>query len=324
MNESIIRVLIVGPFGQDARFILKRLSKNNQYKLFGITHKNLPSSSKIDSAGLENVTLLSGDLSESEACFGMLNVVKPDVIFHLAAIHGSSRNMQIVEANSKMEMYKCHVGITQNLISWIQKNQTCKLIYAGSSQVFLGLPEGSQVSEITPAFPTNEYGRTKLAAWELIKKSRKEDGLKLSFAILFNHTSEFSKPEFLFPEIANSLAQVLRSELDEITLRRPNAQVDICSADDISRGLIMISEQSLGQDYVLGSGKSTAVGSIVNNVLKSFDLTRNVEIKTSESDKDYKCLVSNPEFALKSLGWKVIETPEVILSRMAHLKSGLS
>ncbi len=324
MNESIIRVLIVGPFGQDARFIFKRLSINNQYKLFGVTHKSLPSSSKTDSAGLENVTLLSGDLSQSEDCSSILNVIKPDVIFHLAAIHGSSRNMQIIEANSKMEMYKCHVGITQNLISWIQKNQTCKLVYAGSSQVFLGLPEGSKVSEITPAFPTNEYGRTKLAAWELIKNSRKEDGLKLSFAILFNHTSEFSKPEFLFPEIANSLAKVLRSELDTITLRRPNAQVDICSADDISRGLVLISEQNLGQDYVLGSGKSTAVGLIVKNVLESFNLTRNVEIKTSESDKNYKCLVSSPEFALKSLGWRVFETPEVILSRMAHLQAGLS
>lgn len=320
----MIRVLIVGPFGQDARFICKRLSVNKQYKLFGISHKSLPSISKIDSAGLGNVTLLSGDLSESDTCFRILNDVKPDVIFHLAAIHGSSRNMQIVEANSKMEMYKCHVGITQNLISWIQKNQTSRLVYAGSSQVFLGLPEGSQVNEITPAFPTNEYGRTKLAAWELIKNSRKNDGLKLSFAILFNHTSEFSKPEFLFPEIANSLAKVLRRELDTIILRRPNAQVDICSADDISRGLVMISEQSLGQDYVLGSGKSTSVGSIVKNVLESFDLTRNVEIQTSESDEIYKCLVSNPEFALKSLGWKVIETPEVILRRMAYLQMGLS
>lgn len=318
-----MRILIVGPFGQDARCIHAELSKTSEYELFGVT--NRPLSHNLDSSNNQTgrMNLISEDLSRKSKCFELLDSIKPQVIFHLAAVHGSSTTMSGVEEASSQAMWNCHFEITKNIVDWIKLNPTTRLVFAGSSQIFLGLPTDEIISEESLPAPINEYGKSKLAAWNHIKAVRVSENLHLSCGILFNHTSEFSKPEFLFPEIATQISKVVNGKTRTIGIRHPEAFVDISSAHDIAKGMILMSKNGFGGDFVLGSGKKRTISSIVHEVIHKLDFNFSVEIEALVSRNEIDCLVSNPTKAKEILSWKITSSPENILMRMVQLNNSV-
>ena len=311
-----MRILIVGPFGQDAKCIYAQLSKVSGNELYGITNRTLENITNSAAGDLSNVRLLSGDLSKNSDALKLLNDIKPDVIFHLAAVHGSSATMKGVEENLSSVMWECHFEITKNIIDWIFDNPRTKFVFAGSSQIFLGLNPGEIVSENSQPSPVNEYGKTKLAAWDLIKSTRDTNDLLLSCAILFNHTSEFSKPEFLFPEIASQISSVLKGHSRVIKIMHPHALIDISSAHDIARGMILMSGNQSSDDFVLGSGKAKSIYSIVSGAIQNLQLNFQVEIEATASENALPCLISNPSKAKNILSWEASEAPENLLLKM--------
>jgi GDPmannose 4,6-dehydratase len=286
--------------------------------LYGVTHKPIPPKDELLRLGLESVTIRSADLAHPQMCQQTLNSIRPDVIFHLAAVHGSSQKMHRFPVEAERDMYRCHVEITQNLVDWIRENNTSKLILAGSSQMYLGLPTGVYVDEMTTPSPINYYGETKLKAWDLIKKAREYEPLHLSCAILFNHSSEFSKPEFLLPQIVDQVRRVILGETSTINIGMPNAYVDISSATDVARALILMSKQSEGNDYVIGSGNSRTIASIIASFCDAIELDPIPRISATKSLDFVSCIVSNSSKAKSVLGWETLDEPETILESIYY------
>lgn len=314
-----MRILIVGPFGQDARCIHAELSKTYGYDFFGVTNRPLGHNLNSPNNQQAGMNIISEDVSKKSNCFELLDSIKPDVIFHLAAVHGSSTTMSGVEEDSLQAMWDCHFEITKNIVDWITLNSGTRLVFAGSSQMFLGLPTNEIITEESSPAPINEYGKSKLAAWNYIKSARVAENLHLSCAILFNHTSEYSKPEFLFPEIAAQLSKVVNGNTKTIGIRHPEAFVDISSAHDIANGMILMSKNSSGGDFVLGSGNKRTISSIVLRVIQKLNLNFSVEIEALVSRNEVDCLVSNPTKAREILSWKTTNAPENVLMRMIQL-----
>lgn len=318
-----MRILIVGPFGQDAQCIHAELSKTPGYDFFGVTNRRLSHNLNSSNNKLAGMNLVSEDLSKKSNCFELLDSIKPQVIFHLAAVHGSSTTMSGVEENSSRAMWDCHFEITKNIVDWIRLNSSTRLVFAGSSQIFLGLPTDEIITEDSSPAPINEYGKSKLAAWNHIKSARDAENLHLSCALLFNHTSEFSKPQFLFPEIAGQFSKVVNGNARAIGIRHPEAFVDISSAHDIANGMILMSKNSLGGDFVLGSGTKRTISSIVLGVIHKLDFNFPVEIEALVSRNQVDCLVSNPTKAKEVLSWNTTNSPENILMRMIQLNNSV-
>lgn len=128
------RALVIGSRGQDGRLLHEKL-KAQSYEVVGIVRPKLQMAKPIDKEGLFAV-----DLSNRELCWELLNRVKPDVIFHTAAVHGGKFDMDRVIQIYGLEMIRCHVGISQNIFEWQAKNPQT------SSHFFL--PKCSQVPPV--------------------------------------------------------------------------------------------------------------------------------------------------------------------------------
>ena len=127
----------------------------------------------------------------------------------------------------------------------------------------------------------------------------------------------------MFPEIARQLTKVVNGNARAIGIRHPEAFVDISSAHDIANGMILMSQNSLGGDFVLGSGTKRTISSIVLGVIHKLDFNFPVEIEALESKNDVNCLVSHPTKTTQVLSWHTTNSPENILMRMIQLNNSV-
>lgn len=78
------RALITGITGQDGSYLAELLLEKG-YEVHGMTRRaSLPNTERISHL-LDRVTLHDGDLSDSSSIIRILNIVRPDEIYNLAA-----------------------------------------------------------------------------------------------------------------------------------------------------------------------------------------------------------------------------------------------
>jgi GDPmannose 4,6-dehydratase len=321
---ATMRVLVIGPFGQDAHFIFSALSTKPNVKLYGVNHSESSERFAAFKISHPSVQVQVKDLSKKSECKATLDAINPLFIFHLAAVHSSVNMMHLLNDEQALAMWNCHHMITENLIDWMSHNRESRLIFAASSQVFAGHKSGTRICESSQPLPVNEYGKSKFASWQLIQEARESLNLHLSCGILFNHTSEFSKSEFLFPNLVEQVVQIIEGRQSVIKVRNQSSFIDISYAGEIAIGLIAMAECKNPGDYVLGSGNSSKVSRIVEKALTNLGLeTHKISLQSTEALNEERCLVSDPTKARKILGWKVILAPDEILTRMVQARVSL-
>jgi len=304
----VVRAVITGINGQDGRLLSEKLISKG-YSVFGIAN---PKSEKVsvDSDSIKRINL---DLSDQMLARDFFSDVKPELVFHLAAVHASSSRMKIAENIQAESMMNCHIVITENILKWQLGNPSCKSVIALSSQMFRNDPKlGIIIDEKSTPNSANQYGATKARAWELVKYYRKEYGVKTAGAILFNHASIYSKPEFLFRELAQKIAMAKIGKSTKISVRNPSAFIDMTSAQEICTGIHLMSMLNEMQDFVLGSGKSIQISDIVSAY--SEESGDDIEVNLLEENFNQHCLISSISNAKEILGWQPKITPSELLA----------
>jgi GDPmannose 4,6-dehydratase len=320
-----MRILVIGPFGQDAHFLLSALSvQQPAIKLYGVNHRESPEKIELFRRFNPSVQIQVNDLTRKSECKAILDTINPHYIFHLAAVHSSVKEMTLLDDKKKAAMWGCHYTITENLVDWITYNKESRLVYAASSQMFAGHKSGASINESSLPFPVNEYGKSKFAGWQVIKEARESRNLHLSCGILFNHTSEFSKPEFLFPSLVEQIVQIIEGNQNVIRVKNEFSFIDISYAGEIALGLIAMAKSKYPGDYILGSGTSNKVSKILEATITHLGLDFNkISIQSTETLSEQLCLVSNSTKANENLGWKAVLSPDQILIKMVRAKTKL-
>jgi len=309
--------LVVGSSGQDGRILIQKL------KLLG--YRVLAVSS--NSAQFDSVAIPFCDLSNKTEADDFLSVYRPSVIFHVAAVHGSSDTQNTLIRLRRNSMQECHVGITQNVVSWLISNPSSKFHVALSSQMYQAADLNIRVNESTPTNPQNFYGQTKSEAWDCIREYRGSRDLLISSSILFNHASRYSRKEFVFSQIANQFVDVIEGRRDTFSLRNPLASIDISSAFEICEVMILNVTQYPAEDFVLASGATTTLSDIIVRVVSNFGISgriSNLDTFKQAGTLDVSPIVeADPRKANELLGWKTEWSPEKILTEMiAHKLEG--
>jgi GDPmannose 4,6-dehydratase len=176
---------------------------------------------------------------------------------------------------------------------------------------------GVIVDESSLLDPQNFYAKTKAKAFSLIKEYRHHYEIHCSGAILFNHTSNRSKPQFLFPQLATKITQVLNGVSSKIIVRDPDAEIDISDASEVCEGLISLGEIDEPTDIVFASGNSIKIRDLISITMNQlgFRGTYTIESELGAFESAPK-IIGNPEKALRLLNWKVANPPEQILIAM--------
>jgi nucleoside-diphosphate-sugar epimerase len=306
-----VTVLVIGSNGQDGSILCDLLDADNRaYIAVSRSETRLPNNSKRGPV----------DLSKPKEAASFLDEFKPSAIVHLAAVHAPSGSMSRMGDEKFDEMVKCHVDISRNILDWQVENPSSKSIFALSSQMFSADKQEPFINLDSEVNPSTKYGETKAKCWDLIKEYRSKKNIKASGLILFNHTSDRSKPDFLFPELASQLKGLINATQTAITIRDANACVDIHSAYDLGMGISQIIEKNFVKDFIFSSGKYIKVENIIQETLEKLGISQSIEILSTDKTSSGVPLHGDISDTNNLLGWSPIVTPSEILTSMTRGK----
>lgn len=306
-----MRVLIIGATGQDGSLLAEKYSE--------LGHVVLGVASNLHRRKSYGFHMVCADLANSDKSRSIFRSFKPDQIFHLAAVHSSSALAEASLEQNHEKIHSCNVLITKNILDWQRSNSDCKSIIGLSSQMYSFEKSGKYIDESSIVDPRNYYAKTKVEALSLLRKYRSNYGTQSSGAILFNHTSKRSKPEFLFPQLALQISQVLNGNSSKIVVRDPDAELDICDAIEVSVGLLKMTELTEPTEIIFASGVSITIQDLISRTMDKLAFFGEYNVEREIGDFVVgPSIIGNPSKALKLLNWRAINSPEEILLRMIN------
>lgn len=259
------KALITGITGQDGSY-LTELLLNKGYEVHGIIRRHSTiSTTRIDplfedpQIGNKTLFLHYGDLTDSSNLNRLIEKIKPDEIYNLAAQSHVAVSFEVPEYTAEAT----GVG-TLRLLDAIRENGLkCKFYQASTSELFGGLPGTAPQSEKTPFYPKSPYGVAKLYSYWITVNYRESYGLFACNGILFNHESPRRGETFVTRKITRAVASIVAGKQEKLSLGNMDAKRDWGFAGDYVEGMWRILQQEKPSDYVLATNETHTVREFV-------------------------------------------------------------
>lgn len=203
---------------------------------------------------LDKVHLHPGSLESYVSILNVVEKIKPDECYHLAAQSFVSYSFE-----DEFSTINTNISGTHFILSAIkQKAPECKFYFAASSEMFGQAKEAPQ-SENTPFHPRSPYGISKVAGFDLTRNYREAYGLFACNGILFNHESPRRGFEFVSRKITNAVAKIKLGLAKELRLGNLEAKRDWGYAGDYVKAMWLMLQQEQPDDYVIATGETHSV-----------------------------------------------------------------
>ncbi|MEO7191118.1 MAG: GDP-mannose 4,6-dehydratase [Vicinamibacterales bacterium] len=251
------RALITGITGQDGSYLAELLLEQG-YEVFGLTRRlSAENYWRIDHLR-DKVTLLAGDLLDQLSLIRVLEHVKPQELYNLAAMSfvPASWDQPLLtgEFNSQ--------GVTRVLEAVRVVDPTIRIYQASSSEMYGKVREVPQ-RETTPFYPRSPYGVSKVFAHYITVNYRESYGLFAVSGILFNHESPRRGLEFVTRKVTDGVARIKLGLATELRLGNLDAHRDWGFAGDYVRAMWKMLQQDQPDDYVIATGEAHSVQELV-------------------------------------------------------------
>lgn len=311
--------LIIGANGQDASYLSELLIEKN-YKVHGTIRRNsVPESqtTRIEHLRSKNlITLHYMDLTDTISVESIINDIKPDEIYHLAA-------QSHVQISFELPKYTLDVnaGGTLSVLEAVRKfSPKSKVYHAATSEMFgNNYDEDMFQRETTQLIPVSPYGCSKLYAHSLCHNYRNAYNLFICSGILFNHESPRRGVNFVTNKVVLEAVKIKNGLSNELVLGNLNAIRDWGHAKDYVYGMWLMLQQDKPDDYILSTGESHSVKELVDYVFNKLELNPNDYIKIDKKfqrPEELHYLKGDSSKARKILGWKPKYTFETMLDEM--------
>ena len=263
--------LVTGITGQDGSYLAELLLVKG-YKVYGIVRRTslLYTHTRIDSIR-ERLTLVYGDLSDCLSLSGLLHKIVRDnpgfttlEIYNLAAQSHVKISFEIPDYTSHIDaLGVLHLlEIIRQLPSEVQSR--VKFYQAGTSEMFGEVREIPQ-KETTPFNPRSPYACAKTYAHYLCRTYRDAYGIFICNGILFNHESPRRGNNFVTMKIINGVKRfALGEDKAPILLGNLHSLRDWGHAEDYVKGMWLMMQQDIPDDYILATGISISVKEFVS------------------------------------------------------------
>lgn len=246
------KALITGITGQDGSYLAELLISKN-YEVHGIVRRSSVSNTeRIDHLIAENaVTLHDGDLSDSSSIIRIVNEVRPDEIYNLAAQSHVQVSFDAAEYTGDVDA----LGVLRILeaVHMLGMDKTCRIYQASTSELF-GKVEECPQSETTPFHPYSPYAVAKQYGYWMIKQYREAYGMFACNGILFNHESERRGENFVTRKITMAAGRIACGLQDHLELGNLNALRDWGYAKDYVECMWLMLQQDKPDDFVIVTG----------------------------------------------------------------------
>ena len=305
------RALITGIGGQDGSYLAEQLLAEG-VEVVGMVREEPTAPQPNLAPILGQLELLQGELLEPASVRAVVDRVRPDELYHLAA-------PTFVPASWEDPTEAMHAiaGATATLLV-AAREHGFRLYVAASSEVFGDAGESPQ-SERSPMRPGSPYGVAKLAALGLVRVMRERHGLHASCGILYNHESPRRPDHFLPRKVTGAAAAIARGRQEHVELGDLGAARDWCHAADVARAARLMLAQDEPGDYVIASGRSRTVGDLVTAAFAAAGVDPEGRIVVNPAfvrPPEATQPLGDPRLARERLGWEAEISFEAMIAEM--------
>ena len=308
LSGSLVRAFITGITGQDGSYLCELLLSKG-YTVHGLVHR--PESLLYSRIGYlvkdervfnKQLFLHAGSFEDATHLRRLIHRARPQEFYHLAGQSSPRISLELPETT----LDSIGMGTVRLLEILRDLDEAPKFLYPSSSEVFASTTHSPQ-DEATPLDPSTPYGAAKAFAQQMSKIYRKAYGLETANAILYNHESPRRGSQFVTMKVARAVAEIKLGLRKELFLGSLSSQRDWGWAPDYVRGMWLMLQAKVTDDYVLATGKLHTVEELVDMAFVSLGLQWQDYVRFDEkllTPVEPVGLVGNPQKAHQNLGWK--------------------
>jgi GDPmannose 4,6-dehydratase len=328
--------LITGVTGQDGSYLADLLLSKG-YDVHGVKRRtSLFNTDRIDHLYCDqhvaerHFLLHHGDLTDSSSIVRIIQRVRPDEIYNLAAQSHVAVSFEEPEYTANANALGTLRILEAMRILGMEK--TTRFYQASSSELY-GLVQEVPQKETTPFYPRSPYAVAKLYAYWITVNYREAYGMYACNGILFNHESPVRGETFVTRKITRAMARIAVGLQREMHLGNLSALRDWGHARDYIEMQWMMLQQDEPEDFVIATGQQYSVREFVQAAAAELGVTvrfegegvdevgvvehvEGKEIRLSRGDvivrvdpryfrpTEVQTLLGDASTAHKKLGWK--------------------
>ncbi len=312
------KALITGITGQDGSYLAELLLEKG-YEVHGVIRRaSTFTTSRIEHLYTDphedgaRLFLHYGDLTDGSRLVTLLEKVRPDEVYHLAA----QSHVRVSFDEPEFTGDTTGVGTTRLLEAIRMIGLDCRFYQASSSEMFGATPPPQ--NELSPFHPRSPYGVAKVYGYWMARNYREAYGMYAVNGILFNHESPRRGETFVTRKITRAVGRIKAGLDRELYLGNLDAARDWGYAKDYVDGMWRMLQAPEPDDYVLATGTSYTVRDFVRVAFEHAGLDWEKYVKFDQRyvrPAEVDSLVGDASKAEALLGWK----PQVYMHDLARL-----
>jgi GDP-4-dehydro-6-deoxy-D-mannose reductase len=179
------------------------------------------------------------DLRDGAATRAALRDMRPDVVYHLAALSSVGRSWEDPE-----ETMKDNAASAASVLEAVRHEAPEALVLWISSCEVYGRPASLPLDEDAPLAPANPYAVSKAAGEMLARVYAQAYGLRITCARPFSHAGPGQLPIFILSSLARQAAEGRLAGVSELRVvtGNPETRRDFTDVRDIVRAYRMLAE----------------------------------------------------------------------------------
>ena len=311
------KALITGISGQDGSYITEYLLEL-RYDVYGIVRRH--SVAENQSARLvdtnHRIKTFYGDLTDELSLYRIVEEVKPDEVYNLAA-------MSHVRISTDMPAFTIKtnsLGVL-NMLEVVRTVVPKARFYQASSSEMFGnsIEPGGMQTLTTPMHPVSPYGCSKVLGYNLVRHYRNGFKMHACNGILFNHESPRRGTNFVTNKVVKTAVQIKKGMVDKLELGNMDSCRDWGHSYDYVRGMHKIINHEVPDDFIIATGDTYSVRDMCDHVFSRLDMDYKdyvVQNPKYMRPEELKYLRGDSSKIRETLGWEPTYTLASMLDEM--------
>jgi GDPmannose 4,6-dehydratase len=302
------RALITGITGQDGSYLAELLVAKG-YEVWGVVRRSSSfNTDRIDhlyrdphDSGVR-LRLVYGDLNDASSLATILDEVKPEEVYNLAAQSHVRVSFDIPEYTAEISA----LG-TVRLLEAIRRLDLKTRFYQASSSELYGKVREVPQKETTPFHPRSPYAAAKAYAYYITQNYREAYGMFAVNGILFNHESPRRGETFVTRKITRAATRIKLGLQQKLYLGNLDAKRDWGYAGDYVEAMWLMLQADQPDDYVVATGETHSVREFLEKTFALLELDYKEHVEHDpryERPAEVDLLLGDPSKAKKALGWQ--------------------
>jgi GDPmannose 4,6-dehydratase len=295
------KAIITGVTGQDGSYLADWLLEKD-YEVHGVVRRSSTENFERIDHLTGRIQLHQADLLDQLSIIDVLQKVKPDEIYNLAAMSFVPTSWSQPVLTGEFTA----IGVTRVLEAIRLLNPKGIRFYQASSSEMFGKVQETPQKETTPFYPRSPYGVAKVYGHWITVNYRESYGMYCCSGILFNHESPRRGREFVTRKVTDAVARIKLGVQKELRLGNLEAKRDWGFAGDYVQAMWHMLQSDQPDDYVIATGQTHSVRQLVETAFGCVNLDWRkyvVQDPTLIRPAEVDLLVGDSSKARRQMGW---------------------